>query len=150
MVADAIQVLCLRSGACYGAAGALRVLERGEALRLLAGVTLGRIVFTHQALPAIRPVRHLLDESGNIIVRCCRSAVLGANRSVVVGYQADAIDPSGRRGWNVVVVGPAELASDPAVVDGYQELLPAVCGSDIIVIHPELVNGYALSSSRTG
>lgn len=40
----------------------------GEALRLLGTVGLGRIVFTRHALPAVRPVNHLLDD-GDIIVR---------------------------------------------------------------------------------
>lgn len=36
-------------------------LDRSEALRLLGTVPLGRIVFTHQALPAIRPVNHVVE-----------------------------------------------------------------------------------------
>lgn len=36
-------------------------LDRSEALRLLGTVPLGRVVFTHQALPAIRPVNHVVE-----------------------------------------------------------------------------------------
>jgi hypothetical protein len=43
-------------------------LRRSEALKLLGTVQLGRVAFTEQALPAIRPVNHLVDE-GDIIVR---------------------------------------------------------------------------------
>lgn len=43
-------------------------LGRDEALRLLATVSLGRIVFTQYALPAVRPVNHLV-EGESIIVR---------------------------------------------------------------------------------
>ncbi|MFY1659227.1 pyridoxamine 5'-phosphate oxidase family protein [Micromonospora sp. WMMD1274] len=45
----------------------LQELSRHEALRLLAGVAMGRVVFTQRALPAIRPVNHLLDQGGVII-----------------------------------------------------------------------------------
>ena len=39
----------------------LTELTRGESLRLLGSVPLGRIVFTLHAMPAIRLVNHLLD-----------------------------------------------------------------------------------------
>jgi hypothetical protein len=42
-------------------------LDRGEAMRLLASVY-GRVVFTQNALPAIRPMNHLVDE-GRVIIR---------------------------------------------------------------------------------
>lgn len=35
-------------------------LSRYEALRLLKGAKIGRLVFSHQALPAVRPVNHVL------------------------------------------------------------------------------------------
>jgi hypothetical protein len=43
-------------------------LDHREAMRLLASVDHGRVVFNHQALPAIRVVNHLVDE-GRLIVR---------------------------------------------------------------------------------
>lgn len=46
----------------------MRELDRAEALRLVATVSLGRIVFTQHALPAVRPVNHLV-EGEDIIVR---------------------------------------------------------------------------------
>ena len=54
-------------GLAQAAAGAQR-LDAAEAIRLLASVEFGRVVFTVNALPAIRPVNHLLDE-GRIIIR---------------------------------------------------------------------------------
>jgi nitroimidazol reductase NimA-like FMN-containing flavoprotein (pyridoxamine 5'-phosphate oxidase superfamily) len=41
-------------------------VDRTEALRLLASVRHGRVVFTSKALPAIRPVNHLVDD-GRVI-----------------------------------------------------------------------------------
>jgi hypothetical protein len=43
-------------------------LTRAESLRLLGTVPFGRIVFTRQAMPAIRPVNRILDH-GALIVR---------------------------------------------------------------------------------
>jgi pyridoxamine 5'-phosphate oxidase-like protein len=39
----------------------LEALPRAESLRLLRSVSVGRLVFTHLALPAIRPVNHVVD-----------------------------------------------------------------------------------------
>ena len=78
------------------AVGAQRLAD-AEALRLLASVSYGRVVFTLKSLPAIRPVNHLLDD-GRIIIRTrLTSAISAAMRSsdgVVVAYEADSIDPA--------------------------------------------------------
>jgi hypothetical protein len=56
-------------------------LSRDEALTLLGSVQLGRVAFTDQALPAIRPVNRFVD-TGDIIVRTRGgSALLGRARS---------------------------------------------------------------------
>ena len=84
-------------------------LSRAEAMRLLASVDYGRVVFTLKALPAIRPVNHLVDD-GRIIIRTrlttTISTVVGSARSgVVVAYEADNFDPQSRAGWSVVATG---------------------------------------------
>ena len=43
-------------------------LTAAESWRLLGSVSLGRVVFTMKAMPAIRPVNHLIDDEA-IIVR---------------------------------------------------------------------------------
>ena len=69
-------------------------LDRAEAMRLMASVGYGRVVFIEGALPAIRPVSHLVD-GGRVIVRTRLTAKLTtAMRSsptshAVVAYQAD-------------------------------------------------------------
>jgi hypothetical protein len=66
-------------------------------MRLLGSVSLGRIVFTARALPAIRPVCHLVD-GDHVIIRTDSSAAitseLRAEAGTVVAYEADAIDPA--------------------------------------------------------
>lgn len=128
--------------------GSLITLEREEALQLLASVPYGRVVFTERAMPAIRPVNHLVDETGIIIRTHEGSAVLGRARSkVVVAYEADAIDPVPRSGWSVIATGTAETVSDAEEAAGYRgRLQPWVAGEmdHVIRIRPEFVWGFRL------
>lgn len=97
-------------------------IERAEALRLLAAAPFGRIVFTHDALPAVRPVNHVIGADGSIVfcTRLSAGLVPALGRSVIVAYQADDIDPVRRTGWSVLAIGPAhaiaagELAAEYA------------------------------------
>lgn len=81
-------------------------LDRDEAMRLLASVDHGRVVFTRAALPAIRPVNHLVVD-GRVIGRTRLTAKVSvavrssADAGVVVAYEADDLDPRRRTGWSV-------------------------------------------------
>lgn len=131
-------------------------LDAAEALRLLGSVSLGRIVFTWQALPTVRPVNHALD-SGDIVIRTHEGAALtshaeeGDGTGVVVAYEADVIDPDTHLGWSVVVTGYAQLVTDPVELDRIRELLQPwapIEGMDQAVrIRPELVAGFRLTES---
>ncbi|MEV4926821.1 pyridoxamine 5'-phosphate oxidase family protein [Streptomyces roseoverticillatus] len=133
-------------------------LTRAESLRLLRTVSLGRVVFTRRALPAIRPVNHVVD-GGHIVIRTHEGTALAglaataqqpgtaAVRRVVVAYEADAIDPVTHLGWSVVVTGycmpvtdPDELASCAALLkpwwDGRMDYA--------VRIRPTLVTGVRL------
>lgn len=124
----------------------LTPLSRTQSLRLLAGVALGRVVFTERALPAIRPINHLVD-NGMIIIRThLGAAVLGAV-GMVVAYEADEIDPLAHTGWSVIVTGLARQVQDPDDLGRYERALrPWVDGEkdQVIAIEPELVTGYLL------
>lgn len=127
-------------------------LERAEALRLLGGAPFGRIVFTVRALPAIRPVNHLLVDD-TIVIRTHDGAALTAaaagseDTGVVVAYEADAIDPVTRLGWSVVVTGFARPVTDPARLARYRALLSPWVNASMdhtVAIQPDLVAGYRL------
>lgn len=121
-------------------------------MRLLAGVSYGRVVFSLNALPAIRPVNHLVDD-GTVIIRSrLTSAISAAVRSsegVVVAYEADEIDSATRSGWSVVVTGRAYTIADPAAVARYEQLLqPWVNHADTVVaIEPTIVTGLRLDGA---
>ena len=122
-----------------------------DSLDLLGTVSFGRIVFTSRALPAIRPVNHLLDEGDIIIRTTLGAAITGAARSdTVVAYEADNIDQLDHLGWSVVVTGIAWHVTDQRAVERYQRLLrPWVDGprDSVIKVMPELVTGYRLVPS---
>ncbi|MFB7915675.1 pyridoxamine 5'-phosphate oxidase family protein [Streptomyces sp. NPDC056061] len=130
-------------------------LTDDQALRLLAGTSLGRIVFTQHALPAIRPVNHVLDR-GRIIIRTHRDSDLFAqaglhgDRGVVVAYQADDIDPLTHLGWSVVATGYCRPVTDPDALMRYQRLIRP--WSDQVMecavhIRPHLVTGIRLDET---
>jgi hypothetical protein len=123
-------------------------LTAAESWALLAGTSLGRIVFTLHAMPAIRPVNHLVDKQQVIIRSQLGTAITGrAGDGAVVCYEADDIDPARHTGWSVIVTGMARLVRDPAAVSRYQQLLsPWAEGQmdHVIAIAPQLITGMRL------
>ena len=132
----------------------LTELERDEALRLLGSVSLGRIVFTHRAMPAVRPVNHILDSTGIIIRSHSGAAIISeadTARGAVVAYEADNINPNYLLGWSVVVTGIARLVRDPGELARYREaLLPWVDREmdQVIRIQPDVVTGFHLDAQQ--
>lgn len=124
-------------------------LDQDEALALLAGVAFGRIVFTSRALPAIRPVNHLVDH-GEIIIRTHLGGVISdaiGGTGVVVAYEADEIDARERLGWSVVATGYARPITDPDDVTRFEaSLTPWVDRAldTVIRIRPEIITGFRL------
>jgi hypothetical protein len=131
-------------------------LTREQSMRRLRGFPMGRVVFTHHALPSVRPVNHIIDAAGRIVIRSHDDAAIfgAANkaRGTVVCYEADDIDPVTGCGWSVIVTGMAHVVLDQAQADQYAEVLhPWVNGSaeaHFIRIEPTIVTGYELTSGR--
>ncbi|MEO3789548.1 pyridoxamine 5'-phosphate oxidase family protein [Nonomuraea sp. B10E15] len=127
----------------------LRELPEGEAMRLLAGVPFGRIVFTRHALPAVRPVNHLVVD-GRIVIRSNPGTIVSthvAPAQAVVAFEADELDGHERLGWSVIVTGVARLVTDPREATRLKAmLLPWVAGEmdQVIRIEPEIVTGFML------
>lgn len=125
-----------------------RTLAHSEALRLLGSVTLGRITFTHDALPAVLPVNHIVDQ-GEVIVRGHRGmdAVLMEAAGTVVAYSADVIDPETYVGWSVTLTGQAEILDDPAEVARYPHIVRPWRSHEesfVVRIQPGVVTGFEL------
>lgn len=132
-------------------------LDRAAAMRLLASVSYGRVVFTQHALPAIRPVNHLVDDR-RVILRTRLTAkistTLGSTRSpgVVVAYEADDLDPQQQTGWSVVVTGLATTITDPDRIARYRQLLQPwvnMAMDTVIAIEPHIVTGMCIVDGHT-
>lgn len=125
-------------------------LTAAEAWQLLESASLGRIVFTHEAMPAVRPVNHVVDGQMIIIRSHLGAAIVGhaaTEDGTVVCYEADDIDVERHTGWSVIATGTARLVRDPDVMARYeQRLVPWVERpmDYVIAITPRIVTGLRL------
>ncbi|MGW0990893.1 pyridoxamine 5'-phosphate oxidase family protein [Streptomyces sp. NPDC002486] len=130
-----------------------RELDRQESLRRPANASVGRIVHTRDALPAVLPVNFLLEESGAVLL--CTSASSELVRAIdgaVVAFEAEEVDTAAQSGWSVVVTGPAAVVTDP---DEHEHLVrigprPWVPWPVEVFVHieAELVTGRELVGGR--
>ncbi|NUU23963.1 MAG: pyridoxamine 5'-phosphate oxidase family protein [Streptomycetaceae bacterium] len=120
-----------------------------EALWLLEGSSVGRLVFTMRGLPAIRPAGHVL-EHGTLVVRAAvplAALATPGGRPAVLAYHADEVDPSSGRGWSVTALGPGEPVTDPHVEAHYRRALPGWAHGPhdtLLRIRPQTTTGYRL------
>ena len=126
-------------------------LTVAESWRLLGSVSLGRVVFTMKAMPAIRPVNHLIDDEAIIVRSHLGAAIVGhaaAGDGAVVCYEADDLDPVRHTGWSVIATGMARLVREPAAIARYEQLLePWAAGrmDYVISIRPQIITGIRLA-----
>jgi hypothetical protein len=129
----------------------LQQLSRGECLRLVGQVPLGRIVYTRQALPAVELVNFTLD-GGEIVIRTDSSGKLAAaTRGAVVAFEADNVDAATHAGWSVTVVGFSRAVTDVADIRHLElaGLVPWAPGErdHFIRISPEIVTGRRVTAA---
>jgi nitroimidazol reductase NimA-like FMN-containing flavoprotein (pyridoxamine 5'-phosphate oxidase superfamily) len=93
-------------------------LDRPDCLRLLAATDVGRIAVsvTEWDHPVIRPVNYVFDTpSQSVLIRTASGSKLHAVlRSATAAFEIDGIDPDGRVGWSVIIVGVSEEITNPA------------------------------------
>jgi uncharacterized protein len=99
----------------------LEVLDEAECLDLLRTAVIGRVAFTEAALPAIQPVSFWLDGGQIVIPTRFGSKVTAASRGAVLAFGVDDVQPADRSGWNVTVVGPSRVISEPREVVALDE-----------------------------
>jgi len=130
----------------------LEQLSRGDCLRLMASVPVGRMVYTRRALPAVDLVNFVMDD-GDVVIRTDSGGKLAAAaHNAVVAFEADSIDIPGHAGWSVTVVGYAEPVTGAAQVRRLQETASAPWApgrrDHFIRITPTLVDGTRLRSRQ--
>lgn len=132
----------------HGRGGRIVEIEPDEALRLLAGVRWGRVIFSENALPAVRLVNHVVDDDGIAIRAHTGAAILGpAEEGAVVAYEADSLDDDVHTGWWTVVTGMATLVRDPDQRARLEERVEPWAGTrmeHVVRIRPDIVAGYRL------
>jgi nitroimidazol reductase NimA-like FMN-containing flavoprotein (pyridoxamine 5'-phosphate oxidase superfamily) len=87
-------------------------LDRAACLELMATRSLGRLVYTHRALPDVLPVNYRLDGENVLIRLTIGSTAALATRASVVAFEADDFDPRSLTGWSVTIVGLAREITD--------------------------------------
>jgi hypothetical protein len=93
------------------ASNELETLDLKECFALLRTQYVGRLVFTEQALPAIRLVSFSLF-NGQIAMRVGHSPWVPRLDRTVVAFEVDNLDSTTCTGWSIVVVGKARLVLD--------------------------------------
>ena len=131
---------------------ALEQLSRGECLRLVGQVPLGRIVYTRQALPAVELVNFALDD-GDIVIRTDSGGKLAAaTRGAVVAFEADSVNVATRTGWSVTIVGYCWAVTDGDEIRRLERtgLDPWAPGErdHFIRVSPTFVNGRRVAAQR--
>ncbi|QRP50943.1 pyridoxamine 5'-phosphate oxidase family protein [Amycolatopsis sp. FDAARGOS 1241] len=131
----------------------LRPLTPRECIDLLSTQPVGRLVFSENAVPAIRPVNFLVHE-GNIIVRCSRTGSIAKLVDEVVAFEVDSIDPVNRTGWSVVVLGKAnsitEIDELVTLAEPRHRPWPGGERSHFLRIPMETINGRMFRVSEAG
>jgi hypothetical protein len=128
----------------YSDGPAPQQLTRDECLRLMASVSMGRIIYTRQALPAVELVNFALD-NGDIVIKTDGDGKLAvATRHAVVAFETDCLDAQ-QTGWSVTAVGQSREVTDTEDIGRLQEIDlssstygPREC---FIRVSPELLNG---------
>jgi nitroimidazol reductase NimA-like FMN-containing flavoprotein (pyridoxamine 5'-phosphate oxidase superfamily) len=98
----------------------LTELDEAESLRLIAQGEIGRIAYFSRFGPAVLPVNYKLHD-GAIVFRTARHSALDedlqtgiAGGDYMVAFEIDDYDVAGRRGWSVLVQGPAHHVESEA------------------------------------
>jgi hypothetical protein len=115
-----------------------------EALWLLEGSELGRLVYPQRDLTVVRPGRHLW-EYGRLVVR---APVQAAAVPLTATYQVDEVRAATGTGWTVTVAGPAEVITDPNEAAHYRRTLTGWTygpHDTIVRMYPQTVSGFRLA-----
>ncbi|WP_370962948.1 pyridoxamine 5'-phosphate oxidase family protein [Amycolatopsis sp. cg9] len=83
------------------------LLDRQQCLALLRTASLGRVIFTHRAMPAVRPVRFTVVEDAVVFAVPAASPLYAGARDAVVAFEADEYADDLGAGWYVSLLGRA-------------------------------------------
>jgi hypothetical protein len=120
-------------------------LDRAESMRLLATVPVGRLIFTVNALPAVRLMNFVVAEGLIVMRTAADSTVARRAGGTIVTVEADELDARACSGWSVTVTGRAALVTEEAEAARYRQLplVPWAAGTrdQFVTITVELAEG---------
>lgn len=121
------------------------LLDRQQCLTLLRTANLGRVVFTHRAMPAVRPVRFAVVGDAVVFAVPAASALYAGARDAVVAFEADDFAADFGAGWYVSLLGRATEAAPGD--DGVACLCPclALSGRRFLRIPVEAITGHRIA-----
>ncbi|MFI9561131.1 pyridoxamine 5'-phosphate oxidase family protein [Nonomuraea endophytica] len=119
----------------------MQALSRGQCLRLLSSMPIGRVVFTDRALPAVQPVRFLMDGEHIVIRTVAGSKLAAATRDAIVAFEVDDFDPQMSSGWSVTAIGRARGVHDAGEIAHLSTLALIGGGDHFVVIGTEEISG---------
>jgi len=90
----------------------LEIIGPADCLRLLASVPLGRLVYTHGGLPAVRLVNFVLDDDTIVFSTGQGDKFRAAERGDVVAFEVDDVDAERHVGWTVTAIGHLSVVTD--------------------------------------
>jgi nitroimidazol reductase NimA-like FMN-containing flavoprotein (pyridoxamine 5'-phosphate oxidase superfamily) len=90
----------------------LEIISPADCLRLLVSTPLGRLVYTHGGLPAVRLVNFVVDEDTIVFSTGQGEKFRAAERGDVVAFEADDVDAERHVGWTVTAVGHLSVVTD--------------------------------------
>jgi hypothetical protein len=118
-------------------------LDTQQCLQLMAGMAVGRVVYTLNAMPAVLPVRFRIDPDGSVVLEeCSASELVRAVEGAVIAFETGEVSGVDGSGWSVTVLGRASVA--PVPTTGTDQ----VAHKDQVQIRllPEVVTGRRLTS----
>ncbi|WP_406470091.1 pyridoxamine 5'-phosphate oxidase family protein [Streptomyces sp. NBC_01615] len=128
----------------------LRMVEvsGAEALWLLEGSALGRLVYnTQRDQTVVRPGRHTW-EYGRLVVRTPAPA---AAIPATAAYHVDEVRAATSTGWTVTVSGRVDVVTDPDEAAHYRRTLSGWSHGPhdtLLCLHPKTVAGFRLARAE--
>ena len=105
--------------------GTVELLDPARCVELLGTVTVGRVVFTRLAMPAVRPVRFVVRDGAVWFCAPDSDVWLAGALDTVMGFTADDATPYESACWSVTVLGRASEVRDRRLLDDLAHVLPS-------------------------
>jgi nitroimidazol reductase NimA-like FMN-containing flavoprotein (pyridoxamine 5'-phosphate oxidase superfamily) len=137
------------SGQSSPAARTHAQLTATECLRLLASASVGRIVYTQRAMPAVELVSFAVDGGDIVIKTDPGGALAAATNHTVVAFEADEVDTATGQGWSVTAIGRSREVTESRDIARLRSIglrsLEADGHEHFIRVTPGIVSGRRLA-----